>query len=48
VDCVQDRTQDATMGDACTHGMDRGHRVGLGYLVVSLNRYTFVYRLKMV
>jgi hypothetical protein len=36
VECVQDRTQDATLGYACTHEMDRGHRVGLGYLVVSV------------
>jgi hypothetical protein len=34
--CVQDWTQDATLGDACTHGMDRGHRGGLGHLVISV------------
>jgi hypothetical protein len=34
--CVQDRTQDATLGDACTHGMDRGYRVGSGHFTGAL------------
>jgi hypothetical protein len=36
VDCVQDSTQDATLEDACTYEMYRGHRVYMGYLVVSV------------
>ena len=38
VDCLQDRIHDATLGDACTHGIDRGHRVGLGNSVVSVGQ----------
>ena len=38
VGCVLDRTQDGTLGDACTHGMERGHGVGLGYLTVTVGQ----------
>ena len=38
VDCVQDKIQDATLRDACTHDIGRRHGVGLGYLIVSIGQ----------